>query len=151
MRNVRAIPGPTARRVGGAAVTMVLAFVLVGSALAASPKGYRPQAVRAAFKAQGIKLIDPSAGSISSVTTLTSAKPQDGWRVGVFVYPTVVSAKRSFDDNVKLWRSSGMAAARQKNVVVTVVPNGRVVGRKAKPWPMPASVSRAIAGFSKKK
>jgi hypothetical protein len=151
MRRARAIVGPGLRRAGWAAVPAVLACVLVGSALAASPKGYRPHAVQAAFKAQGIKLIDPSAGTISSVATLASAKPQDGWRVGVFVYPTVTSAKRSFDDNVKLWRSSGMAAARQKNVVVTVVPNGRVVGRKAKPWPMPAPVVRAISGFSKKK
>ncbi|HEX5584073.1 hypothetical protein [Gaiella sp.] len=137
-----------------AASVAVLALVATGSGLGATVKaknGYRPRAVLVAFRAQGIKLVDANAGSLSPVTTLSSPRPRDGWRVGVFLYPNVVSAKRSFDDNVKVWRSSGMAAARQKNVVVTVVPNGRVIGRKAKPWPMPKPVARAIASFSSKK
>jgi hypothetical protein len=137
-----------------AASVAVLALVATGSGVGATLKarnGYRPGAVLAAFRAQGVKLVEASAGSLSPVTTLSSPKPQDGWRVGVFVYVNVISAKRSFDDNVKLWRSSGMAAARQKNVVVTVVPNGSRVGRKAKPWPMPRPVARAIASFTSKK
>lgn len=134
-----------------AVVALVSACTLVVGAEAAPDKArmaFRPGAVRAAFKAEGVKLVAVGIGTSSPVTSFSSPAPQDGWRVGVFVYPSDLMATRSFTSNVRAWRASGMAATRRRNVVVTVVPNGRRVGRKAKPFAMPGPVARAIATFS---
>jgi hypothetical protein len=134
-----------------AVVALVTAVSLVVGADAAPAKtrmAYRPAAVLAAFKAEGVKLVTVGVGTSSPVTSLISPKPQDGWRAGVFVYPNDVMAKTSYESNIHAWQSSGMAAARRRNVVVTVVPNGRRVGRKSKAFAIPTPVVRAIAAFT---
>ena len=46
--------------------------------------------------------------------------------------------------------TSGMAAARAKNVVVAVVPNGRTLGKPAKRYPLPQPVVGAMATLTKR-
>ena len=43
-----------------------------------------------------------------------------------------------------------MAAARAKNVVVAVVPNGRTLGKPAKRYPLPQPVVGAMATLAKR-
>jgi hypothetical protein len=126
---------------------LVLAFVVPTAGAAAGV--YTAPAVVHAFESRGIDLYNAGYGYASPVTTLASKKAHDGWRVGIYVYGDVRSAKGAYDANAKAWLSAGMAVARARNVVVTVVPNGAFRGKKAKRWPMPALVTRAIAAFSK--
>ena len=77
-------------------------------------------------------------------------KAHSGWRLGIYIYKTEKLAKASFNANVKAWEGSGIAATTAKNVVVTVVPNGSALGKKAKRWPMPKLVLSAIAQLAKK-
>jgi hypothetical protein len=110
---------------------------------------YGVAAVSKAFTQRGIKLYNASFGTSSPVASLASVKAHDGWRVGIYVYPDLASAKSAFNQNVAAWLRAGMATRLVKNVVVVVVPVGRVLAKKAKHYPMPTLVSQAIAAFAR--
>jgi hypothetical protein len=106
-----------------------------------------PEVLRA-FSRVGDKLYDagygyPGFGSNVAVAVTTS--PHQGWNVAVYIYPRVSLAAASFRNRASTWRASGMAAEQLQNLVVAVVPKGRVLSRKAPPWPMPQLVLKALA------
>jgi hypothetical protein len=120
-----------------------------GAASGKEASSYSEQAVVRAFKSKGLGLYDTGYNTFS-VKNLLSVKAHDGWRLGIYIYKTEKLAKTSFNANVKAWVGSGMAATTVKNVVVTVVPNGSALAKKAKRWPMPKLVLSAIAQLAKK-
>jgi hypothetical protein len=127
-----------------------------GAASQASPrtsasalKLYRSGQVMRAFKASGIQLVDPFYGSLQPVTVLTTVEPYHGWNVAAYVYPTQRGADQTFNGNIREWRASGFAARQVRNVVVTVVPKGRTLGVKARPFAMPAVVAKTLTSIGR--
>jgi hypothetical protein len=99
-----------------------------------------------AFAKSGLPLINPEAGFMNTVTTLSLANTSYPFTMGVSIYPSVAEAQRSFKGDEGPWREAGYAAALTRNIIVAVVPRGARLGRKAtKPFPMPAKVAASIA------
>lgn len=112
---------------------------------------YTVNEVLRAFTKAGVGLYDTEydfPGLGGSVAELATVRPHQGWNVAVYVYPRSSEAAASFRTDAGEWHASGMAAVELKNLVVTVVPKGRLVGRKAPPFPMPQLVVKALAVFS---
>src|SRR6202012_1786529 len=130
----------------------LLAGLLAGVVCAGAGAAVRSQShigtvqVLRAFKKVGAPLYNPGSGLVvgSPVTSLTTLRPVQGWNAAVYIYPNVRDAKASFNAGSKTWRAAGFAARTLRNVVVTVVPKGRVLSHKAKPWPMPETVVKAL-------
>jgi hypothetical protein len=138
--------------VRSAACAALLCLLVVGAATVSAPSAQAESLVRAAsvqkaFKAQGITLADATYGMAAGVGVLTSTKLHDGWNVAAYVYKSVGGAKLSYQGNIATWHRSGMAGTIVRNVVIAVVPQGRRIGKKAKPFAIPAAVTRAIATF----
>jgi hypothetical protein len=115
---------------------------------AASPARYGKDAVIRAFRSAGIRLIDTGYGTLQPVTALAGIKPYAGQSIAVYVYLTASMATQSFNANAREWRASGFAVAQAKNVVVTVVPKGRILGIKAPPLALPAIVGKGLASLT---
>jgi hypothetical protein len=133
-------------------VRVLLAGLLAGVVCAGAGAAVRSQAhigavqVVRAFKQAGVPLYNPGSGLVvgSPVTSLTTLRPVQGWNAAIYIYPSVREAKASFNAGSKRWRAAGFAAQTLRNLVVTVVPKGRVLSHKAKPWPMPKTVVKAL-------
>ena len=108
---------------------------------------YREAAVIKAFKSQGLPVFDPAFGQPNSVKVLSSVKAHDGWKLGIYIYPTTKFATASFLGGRKQWAASGIAALRLKNLVVTAVPSGRTLTKKARAFPMPKLVLAALGAL----
>ena len=143
------------------ALTRRLAFasIVVAAALVAQPaSGQTTSASKAhlykrdvmkAFSSAGLKLWDPLEATWEANPALELVQnPHPGWSLGIVVYSVEATAAKSFSDNTKQWQASGFAARRVKNVVVVVVPTGRVLGKSAAVFPMPRSVATALASLA---
>ena len=113
-----------------AAVAMLLLVPHAGATRRSAPSSYREAAVVKAFKSQGLSLFDPAFGQPNSVKVLSSVKAHDGWKLGIYIYPTTKFATASFLGGRKQWAASGIAALRLKNLVVTAVPSGRTLDQE---------------------
>ena len=126
--------------------------VLASAAQQASARASRFSAPRytegevlGAFRSAGIKLADTAYGSLQPVKTLAEVNRRPDWALAVYVYRTKQLAGLSFNANIRAWRESGFAASWTKNVVVTVVPRGRILGVKARARPLPEPVAAALS------
>ena len=122
----------------------------LGASSARAESLYGFGAVQKAFSSHGLRLYDTGYDQPNTVKILATVKPPKGWTLGVYVYLKEKDAKAAFDKSIKAWLTSGMAAARAKNVVVAVVPNGRTLGRPAKRYPLPQPVVGAMATLTKR-
>lgn len=150
-------PVSSRARVQRALVAVLATTVLwaAGATAAASAKPssasvtkYGTTAVIRAFRAAGIGLYNQGYGDIQPVTVFASTEAHQGWNVAVYIYLTPAAATASYKGNIDVWRGAGMAAAVKKNVIVAVVPKQRLtIAKKAKPWPLPGLVAKALAGL----
>lgn len=135
-------------------------FVLAVACLLAAPNSLAASAARStnrqplislsavvkAFARSGLSLVNPEAGFMDTVPTLTLATNSYPFTLGVTIYPTTAQAKRSFEGDETPWHEAGYAVALTRNVIIAVVPRGAKLDRKAaKPFPMPATVAASIA------
>ncbi len=131
-----------------AALSMLFLVPKAGATPRSSgPSSYQEGAVIKAFKSQGLPLFDPAFGQPDAVKVLSSVKPHDGWKLGIYVYPTTKFAEASFLGGTKQWSASGIAALRLKNLVVTAVPSGATITKKARTFPMPKLVLAALGAL----
>ena len=122
-----------------------ICFAQVASAGSSSNASrYSQRQVTRAFHKAGINFYDLGYEQVNPVTTLATPKPLHGFSIGVYIYGKTSLAEASFKGNAPRWRASGMAAAQVKNVIVTVVPQGRSLKRAAHAWPMPGIVAKAL-------
>ncbi len=142
-------PGQRALAIGVCAAVAMLFLVPHAGATprGSGPSSYREAAVVKAFKSQGLSLFDPAFGQPNSVKVLSSVKAHDGWKLGIYIYPTTKFATASFLGGRKQWAASGIAALRLKNLVVTAVPSGRTLAKKARAFPMPKLVLAALGAL----
>ncbi len=103
-----------------------------------------------AFAASGVRLDNPDAGLLESVTTLSLRNPVAAYSLGVSIYPTASQARAVFRGGEPGWRQAGYAVALVRNVIVAVSPRGAVLGRKAaKAFAMPAPISDSVARLNR--
>jgi hypothetical protein len=80
---------------------------------------------------------------------LTSVRPHQGWSVAAYIYPTTNQANASFSQDVGEWSASGIESVQVKNLVVVVVPRGRLLTRRAHFFAMPKLVYKALGLLTK--
>lgn len=80
------------------------------------------------------------------VVSLTATNPQGAYNIGATLYPTARYASTVFGGAQPGWVKAGFDVALRGNVIITVVPKGAVLGRKARSRiPMPAAVVKSLA------
>ena len=151
---MRMIGKPNLRRTVVAALALTVVWVGCATAQAsakqsgATVKKYGITIVTKAFRAQGIGLYDAGYGAVQPVKEFASTHSHDGWNVAVYIYLTPAAAAESYKGSAQTWRNAGMAAAVKKNIVVAVVPKNRItIAKSAKPFPMPAQVTKTLASL----
>jgi hypothetical protein len=125
-------------------VSLLVLLPQAGAATGNARSVYSAGAVTKAFRSAGLPLFDPEFGQPIPVRTLVSVKAHDGWKLGVYVYSSPKGAEASYRATGKAWEASGIAALRLKNLVVTAAPAGRSLAKKAKHFPMPSEVLKAL-------
>jgi hypothetical protein len=103
-----------------------------------------------AFRGAGIKLADTAFGTLQPVKALAETRRRPDWSVAVYIYRSEHLAGQSFNANIRSWRESGFAASWIRNVVVTVVPKGRILRIKAPAQPLPKPVAEALSTLIKR-
>jgi hypothetical protein len=114
-----------------------------------TPAVFSPRAVARAFASVGLKLHDPSPSGSSphfyaTVTMLTTVRPHQGWNVAAYIYPTSDQATTSFSQDAGEWSASGIQSVQVKNVVVVIVPLGHTLTKRARFFPMPKVIYKAL-------
>jgi hypothetical protein len=134
-------------------VVVVIAALAVGcgsrQAATKTPARFTARAVKQAFASVGLELRDPAPSGSSphlfaTVTMLTSLRPHLGWTIAAYIYPTPNQANASFAEDAGEWGASGIASVQVKNIVVVVIPNGHLLTQRARFFPMPKLVFKAL-------
>ena len=96
------------------------------------------------FTRTGLRLFDTGYGTLQPVVALAQLVPGHAWSLGVYIYRDPTLAAATFRAESASWRASGFTVKQIQNVVVTVVPKGRILGTRARPEPMPAQIAKAL-------
>jgi hypothetical protein len=141
---------------GGISLVIAAPAASAATARTTAPSAttYSERDVIQAFAGVKIRLVKTVAGNESQYVTaltavartkITHTKP---WAVAVWVYASESSATQAFKSGLPQWRANGIASARMRNIVVTVVPKGREIGSEGPAFPMPKLVLRALNALS---
>ena len=129
---------PMRRRFLVPGMILVVGLLTLSTSLASassSQSAYTKADVVNAFTGVKIHLFSTEAGNASqSVTALTAVVSKklthkEPWAVAVWVYETEGTAFLAYKSGAPQWRENGIASMRVGNIVVTVVPKGRAIGR----------------------